>query len=98
MQHLKVRRELEFCNFKFYKESGGEGGTGKVREEENKQKIFWRFTLFGGIPQREVAKSAIHSSFKCITLKIFTSHTLIVTFHLFRFESDETVTLAFNLT
>ena len=50
MQHLKVKRELEFGNFKFYEEGGGEGGTGKVREEENKQKIFWRFTLFGGIP------------------------------------------------
>ena len=41
VQHLKIRRELEFGNFKFY----GEGG---VREEENKNQKFFLggFTLF----------------------------------------------------
>ena len=32
---------MEFGNFKFY------GGGWGVKEEENKKKLFWRFTLFG---------------------------------------------------
>ena len=42
VQHLKVRRELEFDNLKFY--GGGEGG---LREEENEKNIFWGFTHLG---------------------------------------------------
>ena len=75
MQHLKVRRELEFGNFKFY---GGE------REGKQKKKNSGGLPYLGGIPEGEVAKSAVHSNFKCKTSKTFTGHTLILTFHIFR--------------
>ena len=52
----------------------------------------------GGIPLGEVAQSAAHLNLKCKILKIFTCYTLILTFHLFRFKLDETVTLTLNLT
>ena len=67
VQHLKVRRELKFGNFK---ERG--------ERRKTKKKYFWGFTPFGRYSLGRGSQIGCQDF-----TKIFTSHTLIFTFYRF---------------